>query len=154
MARRARLIAAALGRAAMGAALGAALPPAGQAQPAPPPPASGQEAAVATLIDQANYWRLQNRPELALRTLERVLAVDPRNVDALAGAGFDKGAMQVTPDESTIGNAAESIEFSVRLGADCLVGQVGPSIGNPVTTVLPGLSSGGCLIGQTRPIDW
>ena len=75
-------------------------------------------------------------------------------VDALAGAGFDKGAMQVTPDESTIGNAAESIEFSVRLGADCLVGQVGPSIGDPVTTVLPGLSSGGCLIGQTRPIDW
>jgi hypothetical protein len=75
-------------------------------------------------------------------------------IDALAGAGFDKGAMQVTPDESTIGNAAESIEFSVRLGADCLVGQVGPSIGDPVTTVLPGLSSGGCLIGQTRPIDW
>ncbi|MBB3158439.1 hypothetical protein FHS07_002135 [Microbacterium proteolyticum] len=75
-------------------------------------------------------------------------------VDALVGAGFDKGAMQVTPNESTIGNAAESIEFSVRLGADCLVGQVGPSIGDPVTTVLPGLSSGGCLIGQTRPIDW
>lgn len=75
-------------------------------------------------------------------------------IDALAGAGFDKGTMQVTPDESTIGNAAESIEFSVRLGADCLVGQVGPSIGDPVTTVLPGLSSGGCLIGQTRPIDW
>ena len=66
----------------------------------------------------------------------------------------DKGAMQVTPDESTIGNAAESIEFSVRLGDACLVGQVGPSIGNAVTTVLPGLSSGGCLIGQTRPIDW
>lgn len=75
-------------------------------------------------------------------------------IDALTAAGFDKGAMQVTPDESTIGNAAESIEFSVRLGDDCLVGQVGPSIGNPVTAVLPGLSSGGCLIGQTRPIDW
>lgn len=75
-------------------------------------------------------------------------------IDALTAAGFDKGTMQVTPNESTIGNAAESIEFSARLGADCLVGQVGPSIGNPVTTVLPGLSSGGCLIGQTRPIDW
>ncbi|MDQ1084051.1 MULTISPECIES: hypothetical protein [Microbacterium] len=75
-------------------------------------------------------------------------------VDALTAAGFDKSAMQVTPDQSTIGNAAESIEFSVRLGDDCLVGQVGPSIGNPVTTVLPGLASGGCLIGQTRAIDW
>ena len=97
MARRARLIAAALGRAAMGAALGAALPPAGQAQPAPPPPASGQEAAVATLIDQANYWRLQNRPELALRTLERVLAVDPRNVDALAGAAQSQAQLGNRP---------------------------------------------------------
>ncbi|KTS05343.1 hypothetical protein NS206_05410 [Microbacterium testaceum] len=75
-------------------------------------------------------------------------------IDALVQGGFDKAAMQVTQDESTIGNPAESIEFSVRWGDQCLVGQVGPSIGAPVSTVLPGLSSGGCLIGQTRPIDW
>lgn len=75
-------------------------------------------------------------------------------IDALVSAGFDKAAMQVTADQSTIGNAAESIEFSVRVGDQCLVGQVGPSIGDPVTMVLPGLSSGGCLIGQTRAIDW
>ncbi|WP_191966770.1 DUF6993 domain-containing protein [Microbacterium testaceum] len=75
-------------------------------------------------------------------------------IDALTAAGFDKAAMQVTADQSTIGNPAESIEFSVRSGDECLVGQVGPSIGNPVTSVLPGLSSGGCLIGQTRTIDW
>lgn len=75
-------------------------------------------------------------------------------VDALVAAGFDKAAMQVTPDATTIGNPAESIEFSVRWGEDCLVGQVGPSIGDPVTTVLPGLSTGACLIGQTRAIDW
>lgn len=75
-------------------------------------------------------------------------------IDALTAAGFDKSAMQVTADQSTIGNAAESIEFAVRIGDQCLVGQVGPSIGDPVTTVLPGLSSGGCLIGSTRPINW
>jgi hypothetical protein len=75
-------------------------------------------------------------------------------IDALVAAGFDKGAMQVTPDTTVIGNPAESIEFSVRWGEECLVGQVGPSIGDPVVTVLPGLSTGGCLIGQTRPIDW
>lgn len=75
-------------------------------------------------------------------------------VDALVSAGFDKAAMQVTSDQSTIGNAAESIEFSVRVGDQCLVGQVGPSIGGPVTAVMPGLSAGGCLIGQTRAIDW
>ncbi len=43
---------------------------------------------VQALLDQANYWRLQNRPELVVRTLERVLAVDPRNADALAGAAL------------------------------------------------------------------
>lgn len=75
-------------------------------------------------------------------------------IDALTAAGFDKAAMQVTADQTTVNNPAESIEFSVRIGDECLVGQVGPSIGNPVTAVLPGLSSGGCLIGQTRTIDW
>lgn len=75
-------------------------------------------------------------------------------IDALTTAGFDKAAMQVTADQSTIGNAAESIEFAVRIGDECLVGQVGPSIGDPRTAVLPGLAAGGCLIGQTRAIDW
>ncbi|MGP3536513.1 DUF6993 domain-containing protein [Microbacterium sp. RD1] len=75
-------------------------------------------------------------------------------VDALAAAGFDKAAMQVTADESTVGNPAESIQFSVRWGDECLVGQVGPATGEPVATVLPGLEDGGCLIGTTRTIDW
>ncbi|MCR2763729.1 hypothetical protein NQ152_09430 [Microbacterium sp. zg.B48] len=75
-------------------------------------------------------------------------------VDALVAAGFDKAAMQVTPDQTTIGNPAESIQFAVRWGADCLVGQVGPSSGAPVTVVTPGLGDGKCLVGATRPIDW
>ncbi|MEV7691984.1 hypothetical protein AB0N73_01495 [Microbacterium sp. NPDC089189] len=75
-------------------------------------------------------------------------------VDALTTIGFDKAAMQVTEDQSTVGNAAESIQFSVRWGEECLVGQVGPATGGTVTTVLPGLPDGGCLLGQTRPIDW
>jgi hypothetical protein len=75
-------------------------------------------------------------------------------VDALAAAGFDKGAMQVTNDVSTVGNAAESIQFSVLWDGECLVGQVGPSTGAPVTVVVPAVGDGTCLIGQTRPIDW
>lgn len=75
-------------------------------------------------------------------------------VDALTGAGFDKAAMQVTYDESTVGNAAESIQFSVRWGEECLIGQVGPATGEPVTVVLPALAEGTCLVGDTRPIDW
>lgn len=76
-------------------------------------------------------------------------------IDALVAAGFDKAAMQVTQDLSTVGNAAESIQFSVRWGdAECLVGQVGPSTGEPVTMVMEQLAEGRCLVGSTRPIDW
>lgn len=75
-------------------------------------------------------------------------------IDALVQAGFDKSAMEVTYDESTVGNPAESIQFSVRWGDECLVGQVGPSTGDPVVAVMPGLATERCLIGDTRPIDW
>jgi hypothetical protein len=75
-------------------------------------------------------------------------------IDALVAAGFDKASMQVTEDLSTVGNRAESIQFSVRWGDECLIGQVGQATGDPVTVVEPVLAEGTCLIGQTRPIDW
>lgn len=76
-------------------------------------------------------------------------------IDALAGVGFDRGAMQVTQDASTVGNAAESIQFSVRWAdGQCLIGQVGPSTGDPVTQIMPALAEGRCLVGTTRAIDW
>lgn len=76
-------------------------------------------------------------------------------IDALIDAGFDRAAMQVTQDQSTVGNPAESLQFSVRWGDEsCLVGQVGPSTGQVVTAVMPQLAEGRCLIGTTRPIDW
>lgn len=76
-------------------------------------------------------------------------------IDALIGAGFDRAGMQVTQDATTVGNPAESLQFSVRWGDDlCLVGQVGPSTGEPVTAIMDQLAEGRCLIGNTRPIDW
>jgi len=75
-------------------------------------------------------------------------------IDALVAAGFDKAAMQVTNDTSTVGNRAESVQFSVLWGGECLVGQVGPATGDPIAVVVPALAEGGCLIGATRPIDW
>jgi hypothetical protein len=75
-------------------------------------------------------------------------------VDALVAAGFDKAAMQVTADTSTVGNPAESLQVSVRWGEECLIGQVGQATGEPVATVVTGLPDGGCLLGDTRPIDW
>ncbi len=74
-------------------------------------------------------------------------------IDALIAVGFDKTAMQLTSDSTTVGNPAESIQFSVLWGDQCLVGQVGPATGTAVTTVLPALTGGTCLIGATVPID-
>lgn len=75
-------------------------------------------------------------------------------IDALTGAGFDKSAMEVTNDQTTVGNQADSIQFSVKWNGQCLVGQVGPSVSGPQTRVLPLTPEGTCLVGQTRQIDW
>lgn len=91
---------------------------------------------------------------------ERIWATEQRAsgrayIDALIAAGFDRAAMQVTQDRTTVGNPVESLQFSVRWGDDeCLIGQVGPSTGKVVTAVMPQLAEGRCLVGTTRPIDW
>ncbi|HEY0182563.1 MAG TPA: cellulose synthase subunit BcsC-related outer membrane protein [Rhodopila sp.] len=41
------------------------------------------DAAIKVLMDQANYWYAQNRPEDAAHALDRVLQLDPDNPDAL-----------------------------------------------------------------------
>jgi hypothetical protein len=67
--------------------------------------------------------------------------------------GFDLAAMQVTPDITTVGVAADAVQFSVRWKDDnCLIGQYGHGI--YTSTVVPALGTGACLVGQTRPIDW
>lgn len=94
----------------------------------------------ASVVDQV--WASANKAQTAAY------------VDALAAAGFAKADMQATADTSTVGNPAESIQFSVRWGAnDCLIGQVGPSTGSPVTTVMAQLAGGRCLIGATPDLN-
>ncbi|MEO7006627.1 MAG: hypothetical protein ABI275_05165 [Terrimesophilobacter sp.] len=73
-------------------------------------------------------------------------------IDGLVAAGFDKSAMQVTPDSTPTHNDTDSIQFAVQLGSDCLIGQFGG--GEYSSVVGPALATGGCLVGKTRPIDW
>jgi len=73
-------------------------------------------------------------------------------VDNLVASGFDKAAMQVTPDETTLGSAVDAVTFSVQIGDRCLVGQAAPS--GYVGAVGPVVEGTGCLIGITRAIDW
>lgn len=73
-------------------------------------------------------------------------------IDGLVAAGFDKAAMQVTPDTTAISLDADNVQFSLLIGPDCLIGQYG-NVGYQ-SAVLPVLSTGACLIGNTRPINW
>jgi hypothetical protein len=73
-------------------------------------------------------------------------------IDSLVAAGFDKSAMQVTPDNTSINGGVDSILFSVKIGDSCLLGQHGG--GGYSSAVVVALKSGLCLIGKTRAIDW
>lgn len=73
-------------------------------------------------------------------------------VDNLVAAGFDKAAMEVTPDRTAVDLDADNVQFSVRFADACLVGQVGNT--GYVSAVAPVLGTGKCLVGTTRPIDW
>jgi hypothetical protein len=73
-------------------------------------------------------------------------------IDNLVKAGYDKATMEVTPDRTTVNLAADNISFSIRLGDGCLIGQYGNTGYN--STVQKVLSTGHCLIGTTRTIDW
>ncbi|KRE30196.1 hypothetical protein [Agromyces sp. Soil535] len=75
-------------------------------------------------------------------------------IDALVAAGFDKAQMQVTADRTTVDVQADSVQFAVLFQSECLVGQYGPASGGYHSAVRPALGAGGCLVGQTRPIDW
>lgn len=133
--------------------------PPSSASGAPTPGASDEAAESAAPEFVPDGTAADNLPLFASVTAQ-VWASEERSqgrayIDALVGAGFDKTAMQVTADETTVGNPVESLQFSVRWGdTECLVGQVGPSTGEPVTTVTDQLAEGRCLIGTTRPIDW
>ncbi|MEJ3404524.1 hypothetical protein WDJ51_07260 [Rathayibacter sp. YIM 133350] len=75
-------------------------------------------------------------------------------VDALVAGGFDKTAMQVTPDRTAVDLAADSVQFSVLFNGQCLIGQYGPASGGYHSIVAAPTGQGTCLVGTTRPIDW
>lgn len=75
-------------------------------------------------------------------------------IDGLTAAGFDRANMQVTADRTSVDLEADSVQFSVLWGEECLVGQFGPKSDGYHSAVRPALGTGGCLVGATRPIDW
>ncbi|QTX04540.1 DUF6993 domain-containing protein [Agromyces archimandritae] len=101
-------------------------------------------------VDNLGYFDHVNRTTAATEP-----GVDGRVfIDALVAAGFDKAAMQVTADRTTLGSEADSVQFSVTWKGECLIGQYGPGSDGYQSAVQPELGTSGCLIGATRPIDW
>lgn len=75
---------------------------------------------------------------------------------AVIDGGFDKTMMQFSFDESKTGLVADNIFVSVRIGADCLIGQLVTADRGFVTAVEPAVGPAAdiCLIGTTRSVDW
>lgn len=71
-------------------------------------------------------------------------------VATLVGVGFDQAAMEVTPEYTAIGLAADSIVVAVLIQGECLVGQVFAD--HTVGVIAPVLGMGRCLVGETHPI--
>lgn len=145
----------------LGLALVACTP---EAAPTPEPSLSEQPAPTTAPTPEAPAFHPDGTAEDNLPVFTavtaKVWASEDKNsgrayIDALVAAGFNREHMQVTEDLSTVGNPAESMQFSVSWGEEfCLIGQFGPSTGDPVTVVMDQLPEGRCLIGNTRPIDW
>jgi len=126
--------------------------------PAPAPSASSTAAAVptynanGTASDNLAYF---NKVGQALFKSSQGTAASTQGeliVNWFVDHGFDKSNMEVTPDKTAIGLAAWNIDFSVKFGNTCILGQAG-NVGFQSSTV-PVLATGKCLIGQTRPINW
>jgi hypothetical protein len=73
-------------------------------------------------------------------------------IQSLVDNGFNKADMELTPNETAIGERADSVIFSVRFDGQCFVGQIFPDRWN--ATLQPLLGTGKCLVGNTRPIDF
>jgi hypothetical protein len=90
-------------------------------------------------------------------TNEALLVTTPKPdgrafIDSLVAAGFTKSDMEVTPDKTAIGLDRDNIQFSVKFGKACVIGQFG-NVGYH-STIAPVTQTGSCLIGLTRAIDW
>jgi len=124
--------------------------PTAEATPAAGPTAEPDPELLPTGDAAANlaYFDFVNR-----RLLETAPAPSGQQiVENLVAAGFTKADMEITPDITVGKEAAESIQFSVRINGTCLVGQTGGAGYNALAAPL--LGTGKCLIGTTRTIDF
>ncbi len=120
----------------------------------PAPEASSEPAPDPTLLPGGTalanhaYFDFVNRRLLSVNSNPSGEAV----ISNLIAAGFNKADMEITPDKtSELRRPSDSIEFSVRVGDRCLIGQF--EAGSYASMVGPVLNGGRCLVGKTEPIN-
>ena len=145
-------------RAVLVAALALTLAGCAEQPTVPMPLPTTSPSASASASGQPDSSALGQKPLFDATNAATIAAADGGNpggrafIDALVNAGFDRAAMQVTPDTTAISLDADNVQFSILIDGDCLIGQSG-NVGYN-STVLPVLSTGACLVGNTRAIDW
>jgi hypothetical protein len=77
----------------------------------------------------------------------------PAFINSLRAGGFAVETMELTPDVTTVGVKADSIQFSVHASDACIIGQWGTATGY-TSIVAAALSTGKCMVGETRAIDF
>ncbi|WP_229715509.1 DUF6993 domain-containing protein [Subtercola lobariae] len=105
-----------------------------------------------TAAENLAYFDYVNSQTISTAAAQNQTAGGVAFTSALRTGGFAIADMQVTPDITTVGVKADSIQFSVAMKGQCLVGQYG--FGQYHSLVAPLLGTGKCLIGDTRAIDW
>jgi hypothetical protein len=136
------------------------VPAASTPLPVPVPTPSGTSTASAlptynpsgTATDNLAYFNMVGNELFASTQASAASSQGEAIVNWFVSHGFDKKNMEVTPDKTAIGLAAWNIDFSVRFGKTCILGQAG-NVGFQSATI-PVLATGKCLVGVTRPIDW
>ena len=128
----------------------------GSPPPSPHPPLSPQEATPTptptpeaildgTAAENQEFFDTVNRELIASGTALNGAAF----VDNLVSHGYDRAVMEVTPDTTAIGVAADNIVFTIRFADSCLLGQWGNIGYTSLVTDIP--STGRCIIGTPRP---
>lgn len=77
----------------------------------------------------------------------------PAFINSLRTGGFAVETMELTPDVTTVGVKADSIQFSVHAADACIIGQWSTAAGY-TSIIAPALSTGKCMVGETRTIDF
>lgn len=113
------------------AAAPTALPAESGAQPAPDPALAAAKARVEAVLGGAVAGG-------AKPVTDRIRA-------ALTDAGFTADQTEVTPSRTPTGLDADAVEAAVKVGDDCIVGQL--RAGSVALSILPVLSDGRCLVG-------